>query len=121
MFPVSLRVDEPVSRRIIAAMALDSSNTFFVKKGEFVMRSIAGETILVPVRSNAADLDSIYNLNQVAAFIWTRLDGQTNLRQLVEAVCTEFDVEPFEAENDALQLLSALQTAGMIQPSLPKS
>lgn len=101
-------------------MEPDISNTCFTKKGEFVMRSIAGQTILVPVRSQAGDLNSIYNLNEVAAFVWSLLDGQTNVRQILEAVCGEFDVAPEEAEKDTLQFLAALQAAAVIEPSGPK-
>src|ERR1035437_5716776 len=103
-----------------AAIAIDMSNTYFVKKGEFVKRTIAGETILVPVRKQTGDLDSIYNLNEVAAFVWTLLDRKTNVRQIVEAVCGEFDVTPDQAENDTLQFIGVLEAAGIIEPSHPK-
>jgi hypothetical protein len=103
-----------------ATMAIDMSNTYFVKKGEFVMRSIAGQTILVPVRNDAGDLDSIYNLNEVAAFVWKLLDDHTNVRQIVDAVSIDFDVTPEEAENDTLQFIGALEAAGIVEPS-PKT
>ena len=37
------------------------------------MRVIAGETILVPLRQNLGDLESIYTLNGVGTFIWQQL------------------------------------------------
>jgi hypothetical protein len=89
----------------------------FAKKGEFVSRNIAGETILVPVRGRMGDLDSIFNLNEVACFIWNRIDGHTSLRQLVSAVCSEFEIGPEAAEADTREFVATLLDAGLIAPT----
>lgn len=89
----------------------------FAKKGEFVARNIAGETIVVPVRGQKGDLDAIYNLNEVAGYIWNRIDGTTTVRQLVGAVCSEFDIGRETAEDDTLQFVAALQDTGLIVPT----
>ena len=91
-----------------------ASAACFRKKGEFVTRSIADATIVVPVRGQVGDLDSIYNLNETAAFIWEQIDGSKNFTQIVEAVRGEFDVAPERAEKDASTFIAALETAGMI-------
>ena len=44
-----------------------------------VSREIAGEVILVPIRNNVGDLESIYTLNETAARIWALLDGDHTL------------------------------------------
>jgi hypothetical protein len=95
------------------------SSACFAKKGEFVSRSIAGEEVVVPVRGQVGDLESIYNLNEVGGFIWKLIDGQTSLRQIVDAVRAEFEVAPEDAENDTLQFITALEEAGMIEASGP--
>jgi hypothetical protein len=40
-----------------------------------VGRRIGDEYVLVPLAGRGADLDSILNLNSVAAFVWEQLDG----------------------------------------------
>ena len=55
-------------------------------------RWVAGEFVIVPLRDHAADIDSIYNLNGVAAFIWERLDGRTSGQEVVEALVERFEV-----------------------------
>ena len=90
----------------------------YAKKGEFVTRNIAGETLLVPVRGRVGDLDAIYNLSGVASFIWDHIDGQATLEQIVQGVCAEFDIVPQTAEADALQFIADLQRAGLIEPTL---
>jgi Coenzyme PQQ synthesis protein D (PqqD) len=87
------------------------------KKGEFVTRSIAGETIVVPVRGQVGDLDAIYNLNETGAFIWDQIDGRKSVTQVVEALRAEFEVSPEEAEKETSEFIAGLEAAGMIEPS----
>lgn len=91
--------------------------TIFSRRGEFVTRSIAGESILVPIRSQVADLDSIYRLGPVSILIWKLLDGQTSAGQITQAVCAEFDVTEEEAQRDTLEFLADLEAAGIAGPS----
>jgi methyltransferase-like protein len=85
------------------------------KAGECVSRTIAGETILVPVSSATGEVDSIFNLNEVGAFIWSLLDGKTEDGEIVDAVAAEFDVNPGLAGADVRRFLEELETAGMIE------
>ena len=105
----------------VPSSAIDTNTAFtsrYAKKGEFVTRSIAGETLIVPVRGRVADLDAIYNLGGVASFIWEHIDGRATLKQIVQGVCAEFDIVPEIAEADALQFIADLQRAGLIEPAL---
>jgi len=105
----------------VTSIPIDADAAFdarFTKKGEFVTRSIAGETLVVPVRGRIGDLDAIYNLGGVASFIWDHIDGRATLRQIVQGVCAEFDIARETAATDALQFIADLQRAGLIEPSL---
>jgi hypothetical protein len=97
-----------------------SSAHSFRKKGEFVTRSIAGETLVVPVRGQVGDLDAIYNLNEVGAFIWEQVDGRKSVAQVVESVCEEFEVAREQAEKETSAFIASLEAAGMIEPSGPE-
>ncbi len=85
------------------------------KRGEWVTREIAGETLIVPVSGNVADLESIYTLNEVGGVIWGLLDGQRSDNEIVDAVCAEFDVERDRAQADVAALLVSLREAGLIE------
>jgi hypothetical protein len=84
------------------------------KNSSFVGRCIAGETILVPVTSNVAQLDSVFTLNETGTLIWGLIDGQTPLDQIAQAIAVEYHVLSEEAEKDALQFLGSLEGAGLI-------
>ena len=82
-----------------------------------VSRTIGGECVLVPLAERGADLDSIFNLNRVAAFVWEKLDGRRTGSELVDAVIERFEVDRERAEADTLELLEALQQIRAIVPA----
>jgi hypothetical protein len=79
-----------------------------------VSREIAGETILVPIRQNVGDLESIYTLNETAARIWALVDGHRSVREIRDAVASEYEVALAEAEQDVLELLEELEAIGAV-------
>jgi hypothetical protein len=89
----------------------------FVKKGEFVSRVIADETLLVPIRGQVGDLNAIYSFTEVGGFIWEHLDGSASVRQIAEAVAGEFEVSAEQAHRDTLEFAASLETAGLIEPA----
>ncbi len=89
----------------------------FRRKGEYVTRLIAGDSIVVPVRGQVGDLNAIYNLNEVGAFIWNLIDGETSVHSIMEAVCQDFEVARDQAEQDVALFLGTLESAGMVQRS----
>jgi hypothetical protein len=80
----------------------------FKKTGEIVSRSIAGETILVPVSGKLADMQRIFALNPVAEFIWKRLDGEKNLSTIHNEIVEHFEVGKEQAETDMQEFISEL-------------
>jgi len=93
------------------------SNRYFVREKDLVTRTIAGETIIVPVKNNVGDLDSIYALNEVGSTIWELIDGKNSIVQIVEVVCDVYDVTSEVAKEDISDFLSTLETSGLIRLS----
>ena len=87
----------------------------FNKDPNMVSRKIADEVILVPIRQNVGDLESIYTLNEVAARIWELMDGEMKVREIKDKIVEEFKVTPEEAEADILELLKQLEIVGGIK------
>jgi len=54
-------------------------------------------------------------LNEVAARIWALSDGSRQVRQIVDIICTEYQVESGQAEVDILEFLSELEMKKAIQ------
>jgi len=79
-----------------------------------ITRVIAGETWLVPISGQLADLEQIYSLNEVGAFIWGHLNGKTSMSTIHGLLTDNFDVTASEAEDDLLQLVQGLAETGLI-------
>jgi hypothetical protein len=94
---------------------MDVLSSCFVKAEELVTRHIAGETLIVPVKGQVGDLDSIYTLNEVGTRIWQLIDGDTPLSNIVNAIQSEYEVTEQEATRDVLELFDTLQSAGLIR------
>jgi len=93
---------------------MDILTECFVKKEDCVSREIAGETLIVPVRSHGRDVNAIYTMNELGTMIWNLVDGQTNVGQMVGAICSTYDVAPEKASEDAVAFLSSLEGADLI-------
>ena len=81
----------------------------FQKNENFVFRQIDDATILVPIKNNVGDMGSIYNLNEVGAFVWEHLDGEKKLVDIKSLVAEAFEVSPKKAERDLLEFVGQLE------------
>lgn len=81
----------------------------YQKSPDIVFRKIADEYILVPIRQNVGDLESIYTLNAVAARIWELIDGERKVSDVRDKIIEEFEVTGEEAEGDILQFIGQLE------------
>ncbi len=92
---------------------------------EFIGRRIAGETVLVPLRQQIGDLEALYTLNEVASFIWDRLDGRATVEDIAAALDAEFEAPPAEIRADLQSLLThlleirAIRAVGGTGPTAP--
>ena len=91
------------------------SEKIFKQAPDVVSRIIVDETILVPIRKKASDLNYIYNLNEVASRIWELLDGKRQVKELRDIIAEEFEVSPEQAESDLEGLLKQLETEGAVK------
>ena len=87
----------------------------FQRPDSVVTREIVGETLLVPISGDLADMENIFALNGTGAFIWARLDGKTRLQSIHDQLCEDFAVESVQAWQDMQILLTELQDAGLVE------
>lgn len=87
----------------------------FAHSGEFVLRSVGSEAVLVPIRNRVGDLDSVYVMSPVAVRIWSLIDGVNDADVIAARLGEEFDVEPAVAAQDVKELLAALEEAELIR------
>jgi hypothetical protein len=88
---------------------VDFLEKVYTKSDSIVSRKIADEFILVPIRQNVGDLESIYTLNETAARIWELIDGKITVREMKEKMVEEFEVTPEQAEKELIEHLQQLE------------
>ena len=91
-------------------------NERYVRSRGIVARTIAGETILVPVTRRAQDM-GLLTLNEVGSFVWERLASAQDVDALTRSVCEHFVVSPDEARSDLEPFVAQLHDTGCIEVS----
>jgi hypothetical protein len=88
--------------------------TCFKQEAHVVTREIIGETILVPIQGKLADMQRIFTLNDVGAYIWSNLDGEKDLEKICQGLEATFEVGREQAESDLKDFISELMDAELI-------
>jgi len=89
----------------------------FLPSPDVVARRVAGEYLLVPVRSGAAQMDYIFTANEVGSTIFLLLNGSRDGREIARQLSLQFAVEEERAQRDVVEFLRALFEAGLVRPA----
>ena len=77
--------------------------------GEFILREVAGDTILVPVGSTALRFNGIITLEAVGTLIWKGLEAGKDRDVILAEILETFEVEEAEAAKDLDEFLQQLR------------
>ena len=78
-----------------------------LKEG-FVMRKVAGETVVLPT-GDKLKLNMMITLNGTAAFLWERLVEGTGEETLVKALLDVYDVDEERARQSVMKFVEKLR------------
>ncbi len=87
----------------------------YERNPDFVFRKVVEEFILVPIRQDVADMNCIYSLNSVGAYIWEQLAQYATPSQLQSALLAEFDAEPDILAADLEGFLQEMTAIGALR------
>ena len=93
----------------------DAQQTYKRNKN-FVFRRIENETILVPIKDNVGDMNCIYNLNELGAFIWQNIKCKNSVADIKKLILAEFEVSESQAEVDLNEFINDLRGIEAIVP-----
>ena len=82
---------------------------------DFIYRKIAEETILVPVHKDVAEMDHIFSLNAIGAFVWEQLENPKTLDELVSSILDVFSVSPEIAHSDLEPYIGDMLEIGALE------
>jgi Coenzyme PQQ synthesis protein D (PqqD) len=79
----------------------------------------AGDLVTAPMGEELAMMDmtagTYFVLDEVAAFIWERLEGPTTVAELCSELERRYDVAPSRCEVDVLSFLESLRGKGLLR------
>jgi coenzyme PQQ synthesis protein D (PqqD) len=89
------------------------SRLYVARNPRVAARSLDGEMMIMSGRDS-----TLFTLNRTATILWQSADGATPLETIVEQrICTEYEVEPAEALQDAETLARELAKHEILQIS----
>jgi hypothetical protein len=94
---------------------LVEQETHYERNPDFIFRKVVEECILVPIHQDVADMDSIYTLNEVGAFIWEHLDQLQTQAELQAAMLEEYEADPAVLIADLERFLAEMTTIGALR------
>jgi len=84
-------------------------NTIVTQSPSIVTRKTGNEYVLVPVANNIADMNSVYTLNETGAFIWEQVDGKKSVKDLIEILIVEYQIDRETATEDVLSFIEEMK------------
>jgi hypothetical protein len=67
------------------------------------VKRIGKETIILTESG-----EELHTLDETGTFVWSAIDGKRTLRQILDILCTEYDVNREKAQKDLLLFVEAL-------------
>jgi len=86
---------------------MDDKNRY-IRNPDFIFRKVVDEMILVPIHQNVDEMDSIYSLNDVGAFLWECLKEPMTLQALKSRLEAEYYAPSDKISEDVGTFLEAL-------------
>lgn len=82
-------------------------------KDGFLLRQVAGQTVVLPVGGDL-DLNMMITLNDTGAFLWEKLQAETDETALVSALLAEYDVDQDTARSAVAAFVEKLNAHGFL-------
>ena len=83
-----------------------------IKEG-FLLRTIAGQTVVLPSGGDL-DFNMMITLNETGAFLWEKLQQETDEAALVAALLAEYDVDEPRAATAVAVFVKKLEDNGFL-------
>ena len=83
-----------------------------MKEG-FLLREVAGQTVVLPIGADM-DMNMMITLNETGAFLWEKLQEETDEAGLVTALLAEYDVDEPTAKQAVANFVAKLSDNGFL-------
>lgn len=77
-------------------------------KEDLILRSIAGEYVVIPIGNHVALFNGIISLNETASFLWKKMQSHIEREGLISALLDDYEVDEEQAGEDVDGFLKLL-------------
>lgn len=85
-----------------------------IKEG-YKLIEIIGEWVVVPNDDKVLDFNKILTLSESAAFLWNKLQDESNVNELILLLLAEYEIDSNTAEIDVNTFIADLSKIGLLQ------
>ncbi len=82
--------------------------------GTFVIRSIAGETVIVPVGETALRYNGMITTTETGEVIWKMLENDVTEEEIVDALMEQFEADRETIAGDVQEFLEQLRKMNLL-------
>ncbi len=82
---------------------------------DFLLQSVGGENLLVPLGSRVVDMSGLVILNATAQCVWEALAEDRSTDELAAIVAERFEVDPEQARADVEAFLQEIGKLGLLE------
>lgn len=85
-----------------------------VKSG-YVLKSVAGQYIVVPTGTEAINFNGLLNLNESGKLLFETLLNETSLEELTKVLTDTYEIDEVTAKADVLSFINKLKSKHIIE------
>ena len=78
-------------------------------KGEYSVREIAGETVVVPIGETVLKSNILAVLNETGKIFWEMLEKGSTEEEIISVICDEYEVDGDTVKNDLAEFVEYLK------------
>ena len=84
-------------------------------KDTYLVRSVAGENLVIPLTGSSISFNSTVTLNETGRFLWDLLQQETDFDTLLSALLKEYDVDTDTATHDIAAFIETLRENNILE------
>ena len=84
-------------------------------RGEYVLREIGGDHILIPIGNTAMEMNGLITMDEVGIEIWKGIEKHLSEREILQDILDKYEVEAEEAERDMMDFIKKLKDADLVE------
>jgi len=85
-----------------------------IKTG-FMLRDIAGQSVVVPLGARVVEFNGIMTLSESAALLWRKLEKNSSIDEMIDLILTEYDIDKDTAQKDVEEFVENMRSNSILE------